>query len=224
MKGFIFSDQDSLFGHRDVIGFGEDIFYVKKIPREAANRMIARNHYSGKFVASSRLHLGVFYSGGLRGVLQFGVAMNPASMGSIVKDTGLYEYLELNRMWIDDESPHCAESKAISYSIKLIKKIEPKVKWIQSFADERCGKNGLVYQAANFEYYGEHTSTFWELDGEVFHNSLATRRPELSKKAALIQAGIDRATKQEFRQFRYLFFIDKRCQKKCLLKKQKPPR
>ena len=61
-----------------------------------------------------------------------------------------------------------SESMAISYSIKYIKGKLKTIKWIQSFADERCGGLGIVYQACSFRYYGEHTSSFWELDGE--HN------------------------------------------------------
>jgi hypothetical protein len=64
--------------------------------------------------------------------------MNPASQASVVKDTEIDEYLELNRMWLSDEAPKNSESKAISYSIKYIKRKYPKIKWIQSFADERC--------------------------------------------------------------------------------------
>ena len=70
------------------------------------------------------------------------------------------EYLELNRMWISDDCKQYAESQAISYSIKYIKKKLKTIKWIQSFADERCGGFGIVYQACSFDYYGEHNSIF----------------------------------------------------------------
>lgn len=130
------------------------------------------------------------------------------------------KYLELNRMWLDDIAPKNSESKAISYSIKFIKRKYPDIKWIQSFADERCGKFGIVYQAANFKYYGEHTALFWTLDGVIYHNSLMTRDPKLSKSAAILQADKDRATSETLRQFRYIYFIDKRWEKKVLLKEQ----
>ena len=35
-KGFILSAQDSLFGQRDVIGFGDDSFCVREIDRDRA--------------------------------------------------------------------------------------------------------------------------------------------------------------------------------------------
>lgn len=206
-KGFIISAQASLFGQADVVGFGDHVFAVKEIGRDFANSVIVANHYSRKFYSATYIHLGVFIKGEFVGVLQFGYAMNPASAGSVVEGTGMDEYLELNRMWLDDIAPHCSESKALSYAIKFIRRKYPKIKWIQSFADERCGKFGAVYQAANFRYFGEHNATFWELDGVVYHNSLMTRDPKLSKSAAVIQAGKDRATSQDLRQFRYIYFM-----------------
>jgi len=218
MKGYI--EEPSLFGHGFVVGFGDDDFYVKEIDRALANDVIVKNHYSKKFYSATYIHLGVYMNKTLVGVLQYGYAMNPASCGSVVEETELDEYLELNRMWLDDIAPKNSESKAISYSIKYIKRKYPKIKWIQSFADERCGKFGIVYQAANFKYFGEHDATFWTLDGVIYHNSLMTRDPKLSKSAAIIQAGKDRATSETLRQFRYLYFIDKREEKKVLLKEQ----
>lgn len=223
-KGFIYSSQDTMFGHRDIIGFGTDDFYVKSISRDLANGLIVKNHYSKKFYTASYVHLGVFKNEILSGVLQFGYAMNPASCGSVVEGTEQDQYLELNRMWLSDELGRNSESMAISYSIKYIKGILPKIKWIQSFADERCGFFGIVYQAANFAYYGEHDSIFWYLGDEVYHNSLMTRNPNLSKSAAYLQQNKDKAKPMKLRQFRYIYFIDQRWRSKCLLKQQKYPK
>lgn len=223
-RGYILSDQPSLFGKPDVVGFGDDTFCVRELPRARANAIIQRNHYSRKFYSASYIHLGVYIDGEFRGVLQFGYAMNPASAGSVVEGTGLDEYLELNRMWLDDFAPHGSESRALSHAVKFIRRRYPKIKWIQSFADERCGKFGAVYQASGFGYYGEHTATFWELDGVVYHNSLMTRDPVLSKSAAVLQAGKDRATPSELRQFRYLMFMAPRFARGCKLKQQAFPK
>lgn len=223
-RGFILSDQNSLFGHADIVGFGDDNFNVREIDRDLANEIIVKNHYSKKFYSATYIHLGIFNNGKLNGVLQYGYAMNPASQGSVVSNTGIDEYLELNRMWLDDCLPRNSESKSLSLSIKYIKKKYPKIKWIQSFADERCGGFGIVYQASNFLYFGEHDSVFWELDGVVYHNSLMTRGAHLSKSAAKLQEGKDRAVSYSLRQFRYIYFIDKRCLKDCLLKQENPPK
>jgi len=224
MKGYIMSIQDSLFGKGDVIGFGDDNFRVMEISRDMANSVIKKNHYSKKFYNASYIHLGIYKGEDMMGVLQYGYAMNPASASAVVKNTGMREYLELNRMWLDDILPRNSESMAISYSIKYIKRKYNTVKWIQSFADERCKCFGVVYQAANFKYFGEHNAIFWNLDGIVYHNSLMTRNPLMSKSAALLQENKERATCETLRQFRYIYFIKKWAEKDCCLKQKEYPK
>ena len=220
MKDYIYKEQLELFGQREVVGFGEDCFNVKEIDRNIANDIIIKNHYSHKYYNATYIHLGVFIDGELLGVLQYGYAMNPASQASVVANTEIDEYLELNRMWLDDKAGKNSESKAIAYSIRYVKRKFTKIKWVQSFADERCGCFGIVYQACSFGYYGEHTSTFYTLDGQVYHKSLMERNPELSRSAKYLQDNKDRTTSEELRQFRYIKFIDQRCKKDCLLKEQ----
>ena len=223
-KDYIFSNQIAMFGFGggEVVGFGDNEFKVEEIDRNIANALIIKNHYSHKIYNATYIHLGVFINNELMGVLQYGYAMNPASQEGIVGNTQIDEYLELNRMWLDDKCPRNSESRAISYSIKYIKKkFKGKIKWIQSFADERCGCFGIVYQAANFKYYGEHKSDFWELDGVVYHNiqmtvSKGTKR--YTKEVEHLQKNKHRATRMNLRQFRYLFFIDKKWEKYCKLK------
>lgn len=169
-KGLIYDTQLSLFGKPEIIGYSNGNLEVREIERERANAIIIKNHYSHKVYNASYIHLGVFVDNNLVGVLQYGSAMNPASGNSVVEGTQIENFLELNRMWIDDSAGNTSESQAISCSIRYIKHRYPKVKWIQSFADERCGCYGIVYQACSFAYYGEHINIFWELDGEYYHN------------------------------------------------------
>jgi hypothetical protein len=226
-KGFLYSDQIPMFGHKDIIGYGTSEFYVKEIDRKDANKIIIKNHYSKKVYNGTYVNLGVFINGLLKGVLQYGYAMNPASGGSVVEGTELNQYLELNRMWIADNVGEYPESKAISYSIKYIKGKLKTIKWIQSFADERCGGLGIVYQACSFNFYGEHTSSFWELGDTVYHNTSMT----VAKKSQryinnvggckFLQINKEDAIKHELRQFRYIKFLDKSWVNKCT-KKQQP--
>jgi len=225
-KDLIYDNQQTLFGAREIIGFGSDDWHVKEIDRKLANDLIVKNHYSKKFYNATYIHLGVFICGELLGVLQYGYAMNPASCGSVVEGTQMDEYLELNRMWLDDKAERNSETKAISYSLRYIRSKFPKIKWIQSFADERCGCFGIVYQAASFSFYGEHTSSFWSLDGETFHNSIMTSEKAGPRGYKLLNdpKNKDRVEKHTLRQFRYIKFIDKRWKKKCLLKEQPYPK
>ena len=217
-KGYIYHDQLALIGSREII-------FVREIDRNLANKIIVENHYSKKYYSATYIHLGVYIDSELLGVLQYGYALNPASGKSVVSGTELNQYLELNRMWLDDKAVRNSESRAISYSLKYVRGKFPAIKWIQSFADERCGCFGVVYQACSFGYYGEHSSIFWTLDGVVYHNiQMTSKTDKRGGAAAHLQANKDRATSETLRQFRYLFFIDRRWEKKCLLKKQKYPK
>lgn len=222
MKGYIYSNQIPMFGHKDVIGYGNDDFNVREIDRDISNKTIIKNHYSKKVYNGTYIHLGVFIKGEFLGVLQYGYAMNPASGGSLVTGTEMNQYLELNRMWLDDKAVRNSESKAISYSIKYIKGKLKTIKWIQSFADERCGGLGIVYQACSFRFYGEHTSSFWELDGETFHNSIMTSEKAGKRGYNLLnnQNNKERVIQHTLRQFRYIKFLDKSWIKKCTKKEQ----
>ena len=227
-KGYIYSEQQAMFGNREIIGFGDIDFYVKEIDRNKAIKIIKQNHYSKKVYAGSFIHLGIFENGELIGVLQYGSALNPASGGSVVEGTSIDEYLELNRMWVKDNDSLYPESRAISASVKYIKGKFPKVKWIQSFADERCGGFGIVYQACSFAFYGEHKSEFWELNGEVFHNIQMTISENDKKRynntVKKLQSNKDLAVKMTLRQFRYIKFINQKWKQKCLIKEQPYPK
>lgn len=215
--GYLFDPASDLLGRREAIGFGDAGFYVRLISRDAANAIVIANHYSGRIYRGSTLHLGIYIERQLLGVLQYGFAMNPASADSVVAGTGMTEYLELNRMWLDDAAPRNSESRALACSIRLIRRIRPAVKWIQSFADERCGLFGTVYQAAGFTFHGEHRGIFWELDGEFYHNTLMTAggKRAQSPRAAHLLANRDRAVRHGLRQFRYLRFLKPRFAKGC---------
>lgn len=197
-------------GETGLAGFGSRSFYVAQIPRVEANAVIKQHHYSRRIVANSYVHLGVFIDGVQVGVLQFGYALNPvAGATKIIEGTQVDQYLELNRMWLDDSAPRNSESRALSYAFKFIKRACPRVAWVQSFADERCGGWGIVYQAANFLYFGHHRKGFYELDGETYHEMLLTARPGGGGRAKYLRDNLERAVRKSLLQFRYIYLIRK---------------
>jgi len=214
-KGYIYSAQIPMFGHKEILGYGSDDFYVKEIDRTIANEVIKKNHYSKKYFNNSYIHLGVFINSEFLGVLQYGHLLNNNSVSSIVEGTKNGEACELNRMWLDDRAKRNSESKSISYSFKYLKGKYPNIKWVQSFADERCGGLGIVYQACSFAYYGEHLSKFYT-DGEKFyHNIQVTAKRD---KAGVQVKDKDNLQRVELRQFRYIKFIHTKVKNQCLLK------
>ena len=211
MKQYIYSSQSSLWGEPELLGFGSNEFYIKEIDRNLANDIIVQNHYSKKYFNNSYIHLGVFNAQEIIGVLQYGHLLNNDSIKNIVNGAQKGEAIELNRMWIADNVGEYPESRAISYSLKYIRRKYPKIKWIQSFADERCGGFGIVYQACSFDYYGEHLSTFYTDGDKFYHNIQVTASRE---KAGTQVQNKDELEKIKLRQFRYIKFLDQREKKK----------
>ena len=196
-----------IYGSNCVAGFGCRDFYVALIPYQQAREMVVKHHYSRRFVNNSYVNLGVFIDGQILGVMQFGYTLTPKFVSKICRNTTSTQYLELNRMWLDDLAPRNSESRAISFAIKFIKRACPTIRWIQSFADERCGRLGVVYQAANFLFIGSHFCDFYELDGDTYHDMLLTTQKKGGTRGVYLRANFDRAVKRRLRQFRYIFFV-----------------
>ncbi len=127
---------------------------MKVIPGGVANPFIRAHHYSGKVVNNSKLHFGVFLDGQLHGVMSYGPSLDKSKIIGLVEGTGWNEFLELNRMAFDSVLPRNSESRAISMSIKLLKKYAPQIKWIISFADACSCGDGTIYRASNFVLTG----------------------------------------------------------------------
>lgn len=199
---------------------------VKVIPSKIANNFIKKHHYSGKVVNNSKLHFGVFFENELHGVMSYGSSLDKSKIIGLVKGTKWNEFLELNRMAFDDVLPRNSESRAISQSIKLIKKNAAHIKWIISFADGcQCG-DGTIYRASNFVLTGiKKNEALYRLpSGEVIHqltlqSSPVQPRPELNGKSLYDVSGGTYSIKKWAElsgakpilgyQLRYIYFIDK---------------
>ena len=142
---------------------------VKPIKAAAANALVKKVHYSGKVVANSILHFGVFLDGKLEGVMSFGSPLDKRKVLPLVKDTKWNEMLELNRMAFSDALPRNSESRALSIAFRLIKKHYPHIQWILSFSDgTQCG-DGTIYRASGFVLTGirENSSLLLMPNGEI---------------------------------------------------------
>ena len=207
------------------MGRAKDIV-IKVIPSKIANEFVRKHHYSGKVVSNSKLHFGVFLDNKLHGVMSYGSSLDKSKIIGLVQGTKWNEFLELNRMAFDEVLPRNSESRAISQSIKLIKKNEPHIKWIISFADGcQCG-DGTIYRASNFVLTGiKPNEALYRLpSGEVIHqltlqSNPKQPRPELGGKCLYDVSGGTYSIKKwkelsgaelvKGYQLRYIYFIDK---------------
>lgn len=177
--------------------------HIAPIKAADANRVVRRLHYSGKVVPNSQIHLGVFLRGRLEGAIQFGPSINKKGTRKLVQNTGWNDFIEINRLAFSERLPRNSESRAISVSIKIIKKEYPHIKWIVSFADgTQCG-DGAIYRASGFVLT------------DIRANSTLSTDPATGEPMHKIQAHHLMKSK-EFRsweplkgfQFRYIYFID----------------
>lgn len=177
---------------------------VKVIPSKIANDFVKKHHYSKKVVNNSQLHFGAFLNNELHGVMSYGPSLDKSKIQPLVKNTKWNEFIELNRMAFDDYLPKNSESRCIAYSIKLIKKNAPQIKWIISFADGcQCG-DGTIYRASNFKLTGikKNTTIMINEKGDIKTDIYFNINPQLKE------------IKKQYKplngfQLRYIYFIDK---------------
>lgn len=178
---------------------------VKVIPSNIANDFIKKHHYSGKVVPNSQLHFGAFLDGKLHGVMSYGPSIDKRKIMPLVKWCQWNDFIELNRMAFDEYLPPNSESRCIAYSIKLIKKNAPQIKWIISFADGCSCGDGTIYRASNFVLTEIRKNTNLKINpetGEKIHTITAYHQNRLKDFRGWKKA--------EGWQLRYIYFIDKK--------------
>lgn len=123
---------------------------VRPIPTDAARKVIAALHYSGKFTRNSQVHLGAFLDGRLQGAMSFGPPVDRAKMLHLVTGSEWGSVIELNRMAFGEGLPRNSESRCLGVAFRMLAKRYPQLKWVISFADAaQCG-DGAIYRASGF--------------------------------------------------------------------------
>lgn len=188
---------------------------IKPINKSLAKEIIVKNHYSHKWNDGSFgvFNFGIFHadeSGRCLGVAVYGYMKNPKAKIFIHPNPKAW-MCELNRMWIDDELGHNAESILIAASIKLLRRLAPNLVAVQSFADGRLGC-GTIYKAANFQYYGFHLTKFLRntRSGEVVHQQIFTNS---RSQSGFLRANVSMLLGDfevfEVKTYRYIYPLDK---------------
>ena len=152
---------------------------IKVIDKSLAKEMVIKNHYSHKWNDGGfgKFNFGIFKidePNKCLGCSVFGYMKNPKA--KIFEHPNPHAWIcELNRLWVDYTLGKNTETIFISASIKLLRKLDPNIVAVQSFADGRLGC-GTIYKAANFKYYGFHHTRFLKniRTSEMVHEQLFT--------------------------------------------------
>lgn len=177
---------------------------VKPINARSANALVKKVHYSGKVVANSILHFGVFLDDKLEGVMSFGSPMIKKNAHKMVEGTTWNGMLELNRMAFSDALPKNSESRALGVAFRLIKKHYPHIEWVLSYSDStQCG-DGTIYRASGFVLTQIKESTQLAINPET---------GEVMQSMAAFHAGKTKEfsswDKLKGFQLRYIYFLNK---------------
>ena len=211
---------------------------IRQIDKPTAKKMVIKYHYSHLWTKCSTA-LGLFYKTGnehsffdeeeekLIGVIVYGDPIGRYSGGSISELLDRTEVYELVRLYIHDGYGSNIESWFISQSFKWLKKYQPHIKALISYASPMEGHVGTIYQATNWIYQGNsiRPNDGWlykfSEDGEWQHGRTifpyyGTNDPEKIREKVKEPFWI----KQELRKHRYVYLLSN---KRKLLKSLKYP-
>jgi len=154
-------------------------------------------HYSGTIPAPIRCKIGVWEHDEFKGIILFGYGANPC----IGRPFGLpqKQICELTRIALrDHETP---VSRLIAIALRLLKRQNPDIRLVVSYADERHGHHGGIYQAAGWSYLGGDEQHAYRVNGRIIHprslhkqygrgaQSIAWLRENLDPQAERINSG-----------------------------------
>lgn len=183
--------------------FHKEDFAVDRIPFSEVKEWLMHKHYAHRIPPISH-SFGLYRDGFLEGVITFGP---PASHDLIVGCMGeeyTFNFLELNRLVVNDGLPRNALSYFVSQALKAL----PRPMAIISYADSGMGHHGYIYQATNWIYTGlskPHVDYLPENMTGVHPRTISQQSVETWKsKTKLVK--VERARKH-----RYMMFLgDKR--------------
>jgi hypothetical protein len=197
---------------------------IKPIEEVIALELILNNHYSKIMPRLTKHHLGGYVNDELVGVLTLGWGTRPVhTIKKLFPSLNPADYYEIGKMCILEKMPKNTESQFLAAIESWIKKNEPQIKVLFTWADGILGKPGYVYQSANFLYGGFITTDLYITDkGEKVHprtsqglsdkgDKICGHRPN---KEMLLKNGWNH---YRGRQFRYVRFLCNKIEKRKLL-------
>lgn len=130
-------------------------------------------HYSRAAPAGRLIKYGVWENGVFKGAVIFGRGACP----SIGKPYGLeqVEVCELVRIALTEHDFEV--TKVVAICLRLLKKENPGLRLVVSYADGNQGHLGKIYQAGNWVYVGEHSAEKGVvIQGKLYHRRTVNMR------------------------------------------------
>ena len=150
---------------------------LERASKEAVRYALLKLHYA-KTVCVNQVAYSVFENDIFCGVIAFGIGANPNYATSLKVNRG--EYLELVRVALNGKQT--TTSQCLAVAIRLLKKENPQVKILVSYADSAQNHLGTIYQATNWIYLGDDTCKTQNFiyNGKLFHRKTLASKYNLS--------------------------------------------
>ena len=172
-------------------------------------------HYA-KRIPQIMKAFGLYDDDKLVGVVTYGIPASPSLCMGICGKEYTEIVLELNRLCLLDNHKNLA-SKLVSGSIKQL----PKPTIVVSYADNKQGHVGYVYQATNFLYTGlSEKRVYWAIRG-LEHKHSKTISDGMTLEKIKEKYGDDFYYTERSRKHRYIIFHGSKNDKKILKSKLK---
>lgn len=190
-------------------------------PSAYVDELVVKHHYSHKATRNRMLSMVVLrdnYDHTPLGFIQLGYGIRPHMKHTISTDITKDNYAEFDRMWLDDVLPHNSETMVIGCLLWFIKRWNPKIEYIITYADGSVGNRGTIYKASNALPIGKVPVDFYVLaSGERVHPVTMWHRHG-SRAASTLQAiypGIKHIKGTEY-QYRFLYILNDKKRKRWL--------
>ena len=150
---------------------------VAPIAAGDARRIVIASHYMKTFPQGAKLCFAVINSNIVVGVAVFGYSSSTqAKAEALVSDIKKREYIEMQRLWINDNMGHSTESYTLARLVDIFKK-QTELKLIVTHAGGCKDDCGIVYQASAWLYFGsDKCSDFYLTKAGEYKNMIAALR------------------------------------------------
>jgi hypothetical protein len=126
---------------------------IERVNQATAQWAYKKWHYFGQKGFLSTYNFGVYFEGVCVGAISYGITNARNIKGLFTAQTQL-EYMELTRFALSEVCPKNSESRVIAITLKMLRKLNPKLKGVITYADTAYGHTGTIYKASNFKYLG----------------------------------------------------------------------
>ena len=127
--------------------------YVRQVRHDTAAALYAEWHYLKDTAFIATINMGAYFDNILHGAISYGPP-NATDMAGFYTRNDQRHWWEIKRLAMTDAAPRCSESRFISVSLRLLRKLY-KVIGVISLADDSVGHKGTIYKASGFKYLGK---------------------------------------------------------------------